>query len=155
MTPKKAYSIPISNDDPFLKQFDRVDFSDAFIVYVNAHAFSSADDVMDTIVKKSSDWISWAMKLRNQAVQLIGLKTESTADFIQTKHIDSNSIQLSGFDKHLDFSCLIQLSSSATDQTVTLKTIVKIHNMTGKLYFSIVQHIHPKVVCSLLNSLSR
>jgi|GEM_PF-3204448 hypothetical protein len=36
----------------------------------------------------------------------------------------------------------------------SLKTIVKTHHLTGKIYFGIVQHVHPKVVCSLLNSLS-
>ncbi len=155
MTPKKAYSVPILNHDPFLKEFDRIDFSDAFKVHVEAHTFSSVQEVIDTLLKKSPDWISWAMKLRNQAVQLVGLKTENSSDFIQTKQIDQNSIQLSGFDKHLDFACLVQLDNSNADQTVSLKTIVKTHNMTGKLYFAVVQHIHPKVVCSLLNSLNR
>jgi hypothetical protein len=155
MTPKKAYSVPILKDDPFLKEFDRIDFSDEFRIHVKAHTFTSAQEVIDTLLKKSPHWISWAMKMRNQAVQLVGLKTENSSEFIQTKQINPNSIQLSGFDKHLDFACLVQLDSSNADQTVSLKTIVKIHNLTGKLYFAIVQHIHPKVVCSLLNSLIR
>ena len=155
MTAKKAYSIPTPDGDPFLKEFDRIDFSDAFKVHVKAQTFSSAQEVIDTLLKKSPAWITSAMKVRNQAVQLIGLKTESASGFIRTKQINSNSIQLSGLDKHLDFACLVQLDSSDAEQTISLKTIVKIHNMTGKLYFSIVQHIHPKVVCSLLNSLNR
>lgn len=155
MISKKAYSIAILDQDPFLKQFDRIDFSDAFMVHIKANTFSSAHEAIDVLLKKSPDWINWAMMLRNQTAQLIGLKTESTNDFIQRKQIDTNSIQLSGYDKHLDFSCLIQLKNSEVDQTVSIKTIVKTHNIAGKLYFSFVRHIHPKVVCSLLNSLNR
>lgn len=151
---KKAHSVSISPTDPFLKEFDRIDFHDAFVVEVKLDTFTDVQDVLDTLQNKSPAWIDWAMKLRNQVVQLIGLKTENSTDFIKKIPIDSTTVQLSGFDRHLDFSCLIQLNTSNSYQTVSLKTIVKTHNLTGKIYFGIVQHVHPKVVCSLLNSLS-
>ncbi len=106
---------------------------------------------------RSPAWITLLLNLRNVIVRPFGLKSgadhnpshdvigifpviERRADFL-----------LLGFDdRHQDFRVILRITSEAAAQTVTLTTVVRTHNLLGRIYLATILPFHRMIVRTLL-----
>lgn len=90
------------------------------------------------------------LRLRDALVRPLGLK--STADHgrpitgFPVVADSDDEIVLGVDDRHLDFRVALTTGHGQLHMT----TVVQVHNTTGKLYWSVVRHLHPRVVRRLM-----
>lgn len=108
-------------------------------------------------------WAKQLLWLRNRLVGWVGLKpalahpTDSGSPMIGPFPIvrnTANEIVLGFDDRHLDFRIVINLAEAAGGaQHVRATTLVKRHNLSGRLYLAAVMPFHKLIVKSTLNGL--
>ena len=115
-------------------------------------------------------WFKILFFLRNYIVGFVGLKTgkidinyelpkkhnikqgQSLGDFLIVIK-EENHLIAELRDKHLDFRFSINISFKEGKANVLLKTIVKINNFFGRLYFFIIKPFHRLIVTNILKKL--
>lgn len=123
-----------------------------------------------------SKWISRLFSARNNIVKLFGLKiANNEAD--RQKQLDSfeceigqkvglfsvfarneNEVIIGEDDKHLDFRVSLFLKKSffteeSEQKQLIITTVVKFHNIYGRIYFLVVRPFHKLVVVSILKKI--
>ncbi len=109
-------------------------------------------------------WLSFLYKLRAVLVKPFGLKTEQVVNkntdvqkgdrfaFFEVLERNDTEILLYGTDKHLEAWCAIEYELCPEDSyVVRCSTVVKYHNLLGKIYFFIIRPFHYFVIRALLN----
>jgi hypothetical protein len=132
-------------------------FGDSFRVAVNADALD-ARQAAERMFTRLPGWIDGLMKLRNLVVAPLGLKTPShtktiVADSIGPFPVISETPQrlVAGFnDKHLDFRVIVDVTGSVTDRQVTATTLVRTHNLLGRVYLATIMPFHRIIVPAML-----
>ncbi len=157
---EKVIETTIPTASILLKQFDMVDFQDAFAFYTSNNSLS-IKDVYISIFSTAPKWVEYLMKLRNKLVSIFGLKTEmnrtTNTNFkvgdkigiFKIYDIQDNEIIAGENDKHLDFRVSI-FREMNTDSKITVSTIIKYNNGFGKFYFLVVAPFHKLVVKSIV-----
>ncbi|WP_455360439.1 DUF2867 domain-containing protein [Streptomyces sp. SYSU K21746] len=56
---------------------------------------------------------------------------------------------------HLDFRASLYVSTDAGEEAVTLSTVVRTHNLRGRLYFAVVRRVHPFMARAMLRRTHR
>ena len=99
-----------------------------------------------TSINKEISACRWLLKLRDMIVKPFGLKTGISFDD-KIKEQNTNEIILGAEDKHLSFYISLFCSEiNSGKQTVSVSTIVKYNNFSGRIYFSAIWIFHKILV---------
>jgi hypothetical protein len=129
-------------------------FADAFAVAVEDRELD-ARRAAERMFGRNPSWIGRLIGLRNLLVKPFGLKTSgenepSNGAVIGLFPVLSETPDrlVAGFDdRHLDFRVIVDV---AAGEHVTATTLVKTHNLLGRLYLAIVLPFHRVIVRSML-----
>jgi hypothetical protein len=133
----------------------KIDFADGYRGQVGAVGIL-ARDAAQAIFQKPPRFAAVLMSLRNRLMSLFGLKTPKPAH-----HSDKQSNRIGIFpvlsetmeeivlgmdDKHLDFRICVSVQAGAQHAPqvshITLSTLVRSHNLFGRLYLMAVMPFH-------------
>ena len=98
------------------------------------------------------------MRLRNRMVSLVGLKSAAprpgrfglVGAFPVLSKTD-DEVVLGFDDKHLDFRIIVDVrAGSAVNQIVGVTTLVRRHNVLGRVYLAAIMPFHKVIVPTLL-----
>jgi len=142
-------------------------FFDAFQIHLPPCKRSALEIYLEVIAKTPS-WISFLMALRNRAAPMFGIKNlgsltnincnKKAAEYqvgdrvgIFTIHsLTDNEVILMDSDQHLDAKISVCKHPSDTENTVTVSTVVHVHNLLGHVYMFFVVPFHKRIVPSVL-----
>lgn len=140
------------------------DFADAYEVLVPASQLT-ATEIYRAVTRQAPGWVEGLMHVRNQVVQLFGLKNLGTmaavppGEAVPGKRMglfevvssSPHEVVLQDDDKHLvvQLSVLKQTHDDAHDK-LTLSTVVHIHNTLGRAYMVLVGPAHKVIAPAVL-----
>lgn len=106
--------------------------------------------------------ISYLLALRNAVVAPFGLKTGREAGdtrewigLFPVEVMTADRIVLGFDDKHLDFRVVVDVTPTAGGCEVTATTLVREHNLLGRLYLTTILPFHKAIVPALLKRAAR
>lgn len=120
------------------------------------------------VVRRAPGWVNRMMALRNRIVSRLGLKDLGHLGTLDTrkpahayrvcdrvgifslKYLSDQEIILGDSDKHLDVQVSIHKTASGT---VSVSTVVHIHNLLGRVYMLAVGPLHKLIVPAVLRRL--
>ena len=135
------------------------DWADAWQAEVK-QSFTSAREAAEAIIENFPAWTGAMMALRQILVAPFGLKGRpGSGDRIGIFPVVSESRQqlVAGFnDRHLDFRIVVDLEEQAgkSEQAVTLTTVIKRHNLLGRVYLVAVMPFHRAIISTALRRIS-
>ena len=137
-------------------------FVDAYRIAVGA-AIHDARLAAEHMLGRQPRWITGLMVVRNCVVAPFGLKTPvpeqtASADMIGIFPVLSASPDrlVAGFDdRHLDFRVIVEVARTNLGHRVTTTTLVRTHNLLGRVYLAVVLPFHRIIVRSMLRQLAR
>lgn len=132
-------------------------FADTFRIAAH-NATLDARQAAERMFSRSPRWASALMRLRNAIVAPFGLKTPSHTGTITPNSIgifpvisETPERLVAGFDdKHLDFRVIVDVSGTAPNRQVTATTLVKTHNLLGRVYLAVIMPFHRMIVPAML-----
>jgi hypothetical protein len=144
------------------KNIVSMDYYDSYMIK------KKTDDSIDEITKiilTLPGWINLALRIRYYLiVKPFGLSTgrfdnktensEENSEPVPVIEKDENEIVMGSDDKHLYYRISVMKKEIEQETEIYLNTIVRFHNIWGKLYFLPVRLGHKLVVKSLLNRLT-
>lgn len=131
------------------------DWADAWQAGVD-QPFETAREAAEAIIENFPAWTGAMMALRQVIVSPFGLKGRpSRGDRIGIFPVVTESRQqiVAGFnDRHLDFRIVVDLAELASkpEQSVTLTTVIKRHNLLGRVYLVAVMPFHRAIISTAL-----
>ena len=147
----------------------RVHFLDAFALPLPGRL--TATEVARAVFQQAPAWVVGLMRLRNAVVRRLGLRSTAAAaaagprpatgplrpgDWLgpfQTFSVTPTEVILGLDDRHLDFRVSVLVEPAADGQaTGWVSTVVRFHNLFGRLYFALVRPFHALVVPGLLRT---
>lgn len=136
-------------------------FLDAYRIAVEDAALD-ARQAAERMLARGPRWIDALLSLRNLIVAPFGLKTSApnqsgTADIIGLFPVVSQTPDrlVAGFDdKHLDFRVVVDVAGSGGSRNVTATTLVKTHNLLGRVYLATILPFHRLVVRAMLRQVA-
>lgn len=142
--------IDIMNKQKLVSKNLPVDYQDCFSKEVADHI--SVDDVFNRMFCHFPVWVKTMLRLRDALVRPFGLKTgTSFADRIIERN--DEEIVVASADKHLSFWVSVYCGApccSATKRRVAeVTTLVKYHNLLGRIYFIGILLFHRLIVSAL------
>jgi hypothetical protein len=143
------------------------DYVDGYSATLDAKELT-IEQVSRSFFTSGPAWGGWLFALRNRVVSLFGLKTSGLGEREAAirnfkckvgdrvglfKVFDKNEYEiiLGEDDKHLDFR--VSLFLDKPNNTLTVSTIVKIHNWLGRLYFWPVKSFHKMIVPTMVKGM--
>ena len=138
------------------------DFCDAYATTVPKGPLS-ADDIARRAFSVMPGWIAPLLRVRNLVVKPFGLKpgpdttlpAERQIGFFPLVSSQPNRVVLGVDDTHLDFRIVIDVTNLTHDKSeVTATTLVKRHNLLGRVYLAVVMPFHKRIVPAMLNRLA-
>jgi Protein of unknown function (DUF2867) len=132
-------------------------FADAFEVVLQGPL--TAMEVAYAMVGATPTWIKSLMKLRDALVGRLGLKTENGAlapgpqsvGFFPIISVAPNRAVLGVDDRHLDFRLVVDTKPFGNGLTrVVVSTVLKRHNIWGRIYLAIVLPFHKIIVPAMM-----
>jgi Protein of unknown function (DUF2867) len=134
-------------------------FCDAFSLVTDRDVLT-ARQAAERMLGRGPRWIDMLLALRNLMVAPFGLKTSAPAgasDLIGIFPVVSQTPErlVAGFnDRHLDFRVIVDVAGSGRGQRVTATTLVKTHNLLGRVYLAIIMPFHRLIVRRLLRQVA-
>jgi hypothetical protein len=134
-------------------------FSDAFSIVTDGGALD-ARRAAERMLGRSPRWIDMLLALRNLMVAPFGLKTTAPSgatDLIGIFPVVSQTSErlVAGFDdRHLDFRVVVDVAGTGHGQRVTATTLVKTHNLLGRVYLKIILPFHRLIVRRMLRQVA-
>jgi hypothetical protein len=140
------------------------DFADAYRLIVAGPALDAAA-AAQRIFSRTPRWIGALLATRNRLVALIGLKgTDETlvdtrlpaekrrrVGFFPVVSETPDRIVMGFDDWHLDFRVVVDALLLGGDrQQVTVTTLVRTHNWTGRAYLALIMPFHRVIVRTML-----
>ncbi|WP_022669072.1 DUF2867 domain-containing protein [Desulfospira joergensenii] len=144
------------------KNLSNVDYHDSYMIMVEKD--ESIERISEKILSLPR-WVIVALRIRYYLlVKPFGLNTgkftdiekESESNFVPVPIIDKNEneIVMGADDKHLYYRISAMKKKGEEITEIYLNTIVKFHNIFGKIYFVPVRIGHKLVVRSILKKMS-
>jgi len=136
------------------------DFADAFQAApvgrnIDLHAVASG------LGTDTPAWVRALLRLRNILVRPFGLVTEDDAGTMRDGQVafpilssEPDRVVLGLDDKHLDFRIVID-RSTGDQPSITATTLVRTHNLGGRLYLTAIKPFHRIIVPTMLRSALR
>jgi len=134
-------------------------FADAFAINVADPALDAETAARRSLGGTPPRWIAALLVMRDVLVCPFGLKTREMAGATKADRIDffpclsrsPERVILGLDDTHLDFRIAIDASpSGAGMQRITLTTVVRPHNLLGRIYLAIVMPFHKLIAPAML-----
>ncbi|WP_321424186.1 DUF2867 domain-containing protein [uncultured Bacteroides sp.] len=107
-------------------------------------------------------WVTFLYKLRNTLVKPFGLETTTELNidpnaqkghnfgFFKVLERSEQEILLFANDKHLEAWFSLQHEANQEISVVKFATVVRFHNLMGKIYFSIIRPFHYLIIRNML-----
>ena len=115
-------------------------------------------EVAGELMGRAPRWVGVLLKIRNVIVGFFGLKSaeleltgqDRIGGFPVLTH-DDRHVLLGFNDKHLDFRIIVAVEAEGNGhQHVSLTTLVKRHNLFGRIYILVVTPFHKLIVKTFL-----
>ena len=156
----KLKNLPVGTS--ITKNLSNVDYDDSYMIMVEHD--ESIERISEKILSLPR-WIIVALRIRYYLlVKPFGLNTgkfndvekDSKSNFVPVPIIDKNEneIVMGADDKHLYYRISVMKKKVEEITEIYLSTIVKFHNIFGKIYFVPVRIGHKLVVRSILKRMS-
>jgi hypothetical protein len=134
-------------------------FIDAYRVTVAAADLDAADAARLMLAQPPA-WVDRLMALRNALVTPFGLKTSLGADdhlekigIFPIESATPTRVVLGFDDKHLDFRVVVDVAGTGVVSEVTATTVVRLHNLLGRIYLTTILPFHKMIVRSSLSNI--
>lgn len=154
----KVSSCDIPASSEIARSLNGAHFHDCYQLPMESNALSALEIYLN-IVKKTPAWVNAMMALRNRVVSVFGLKNLGHLGEVRDKpvntyrvgdrvgmfslhYLSENEIILGDSDKHLDVCVSVCKQTSDGQLSVTLSTVVHIHNTLGRVYMFFVAPVH-------------
>ncbi len=133
-------------------------FADAFAIDIDDPGLD-ADAAARRVMGSVPGWVRYLLVLRDAVVRPFGLKGTDAVSKTASDRIGffpciscSPERVVMGFDDtHLDFRVVVDLSKiDGASQRVTASTVVKPHNIFGRVYLTVVMPFHRRIVPAML-----
>ena len=161
----------IPRSDEIFNSFGKVNYEDSFCLSLETKKRFDVDFIILKIIKSLPKWFMFLLNLRNAIASIFGLKTGKIEDiyddsdnlnFKQDQSIgeifiilkENNHLITELKDKHLDFRFSIFIREEQGITKVYLRTIVKLNNVLGKIYFFLITPFHRLIIPNILKRLS-
>ncbi len=154
----KAREIAVTLPHPALPG---ADWADCFETQVAASGLTA-----ETAARRAFDrmpaWVEGLMVLRNVLVRPFGLKGDPHATASGRQRVgmfpvisdEPDEIVLGFDDRHLDFRIVVATEAAESQRTaVRLMTLVKRHNLLGRVYLATIMPFHKLIVARTLSGL--
>ena len=136
-------------------------FADAFRIAVGDLPLD-ARNAAQRLMGRSPRWIETLVSLRNALVAPFGLKTSGAGETTAGGAIgifpvlsETPDRLVAGFnDSHLDFRVVVDVTASGQGQQVTATTLVRTHNLLGRVYLAIIMPFHKLIVRTMLRQVA-
>lgn len=129
-----------------IKKYLPADFSDCYTEILTSSTAMTVNDLYSLMFQQFPKGVLWMLKLRDFIVKPFGLKTGISFDD-KIKEQNTNEIILGAKDKHLTFYISLFCSDiNSGKQAVSVSTIVKYNNISGRIYFSAIWIFHKILV---------
>lgn len=135
---------------------DGADWADTYQVVVTT-PFENARMASLAAFDRFPPWVDGLMMARNMIVKPLGLKTEANKresreviGFFPLLDEAPDKIVVGMNDRHLDFRCVVDLNETEEGQRVTISTLIKRHNMFGRIYLATIMPFHKLILRSTL-----
>jgi hypothetical protein len=140
-------------------------FIDAFSIELAGHDID-ARNAAERMLGRPAPWVEALLRLRNLLVAPLGLKKSGRSESPPRETIGLFPILsqtpdqlVAGFnDKHLDFRVVVDVAAAGLDsgsaQQVTATTLVRTHNLFGRIYLAIILPFHRLIVPSMLRKIA-
>lgn len=136
------------------------DWGDAYATYVS-RPFDNARAAGEAAFATFPLWVNWLMALRNAIVAPFGLKTgkdreisEDRVGFFPLVEEHQDQLIIGMDDRHLDFRCIVDLGAVEKGQEVIITTVLKRHNLLGRIYLSVITPFHKAILRTTMKRLS-
>ncbi|MEP3435548.1 MAG: DUF2867 domain-containing protein [Hoeflea sp.] len=138
------------------------DWADCFEVRV-ARPGLNAETAARLAFEQMPKWVDRLMALRNLVVWPFGLKGDPDGAAAGMARVgmfpvisnDPGEIVLGFDDRHLDFRIVVQTAAWGDHETsVRLMTLVRRHNLLGRVYLAAIMPFHKLIVASTLSRVS-
>lgn len=134
------------------------DWADAFEIELPIDQ-RTARSIASTTLGSSPKWLQMLLSIRNAVVKPFGLKPGKETDAQPTNSIgffpvveeNKDRIIVGLDDRHLDFRIIVELSTSETTTKVLMTTVIRRHNLFGKIYLAVVSPFHKLIVPRVLS----
>jgi len=131
--------------------------SDAYRLTVEGIALDARTAAMRAF-SRAPKWIGGLMALRNCLVGPLGLKTSVSGPTAARDRIGffpvisetPGRVVLGLDDKHLDFRIAVDVVPAGSRQQITTTTLVRPHNLLGRVYLAAVLPFHRVIVPAML-----
>ena len=152
----RAMSVPV--DPATLALFPQALMSDAYRLIVDEEALD-ASTAASRMFGRMPWWIRVLMAMRNRLVAPFGLKTGRDKVIATSRRIGffpiitetPERVVLGLDDKHLDFRIAVDVAKlEGARRQVTATTLVRSHNLLGRLYLAAVLPFHRIIVPAML-----
>ncbi|MGE5158169.1 MAG: DUF2867 domain-containing protein [Gemmatimonas sp.] len=135
-------------------------FADAFCIA--SAGYLDAREAAERMLARNPRWVEMLLNVRNKIVAPFGLKTSGAGEpnaggMVGIFPVLSETPQrlIAGFDDHhLDFRIVIDVAPAEAGQQVTATTLVRTHNLLGKLYLKLIMPFHRMIVRTLLRQVT-
>jgi len=136
-------------------------FGDAFSIEIDGAALD-ARQAAERMMGRSPPWVEALLTLRNILVAPFGLKTSGAGTAAPGGMIgifpvlsETPDRLVAGFDdRHLDFRVIVDVAGSGQGQRVTATTLVKTHNLLGRVYLAIILPFHRLIARRMLRQVA-
>jgi hypothetical protein len=136
-------------------------FADAFCIDVDEPGLD-AIAAADRVFRTAPPWIGRLLAMRNAVMRLFGIKSTRNAYRLATDRIgvfpcvsrSAERVVLGFDDKHLDFRIAVDAAAATQGRRITATTIVKPHNLLGRIYLFVIMPFHKLIVRTLLGQLN-
>ena len=161
----------IPRSDKIFVSFGQANYEDSFSLIFETKKIFDVEFIIFKIIKSLPKWFKILLNSRNTIARIFGLKTggienitenyerlnikkdQSIGDFFiilnEKKHLIT---ELN--DKHLDFRFSILIKEKEGITRVSLRTIVKLNNFFGRIYFFLIKPFHRLIIHNILKRLS-
>ncbi|SFE16051.1 DUF2867 domain-containing protein [Paracidovorax konjaci] len=171
-------AIPVPPGTVIASLLPGADFSDAYAI-PDPRPHESALQTWLTLVADTPGWIEGLMGLRNRLVRLAGLRdlgplrgnaaqwlraphtcrVGDRVGIFEVRHLSPNEVVMGQDDRHLDVNVSLLRSGPAAPGsaggTLSLGTVVHVHNALGHAYMAAVVPFHRRIVRTLMVRASR
>ena len=154
----KACEIAVSLPHPALPG---ADWTDCFEVQLHVSGLD-AETAARRCFDEMPGWVAGLMALRNMLVRPFGLKGNPEAAAAGRPRVgmfpvtsnEPGEIVLGFDDRHLDFRIVVETEVLENNQTaVRMMTLIKRHNLLGKVYLATIMPFHKLIVARTLSRL--
>jgi hypothetical protein len=145
--------------------------------FQDSHELSSFEKEVEPLavyllmVNQTPTWVNSLLSVRNKMARFVGLKDVGTLGGLKLEHYDNKEnrvgMQLDIFtiatstpkemilvlnDKHLDIKLSILIQKENNKNSIFMSSIVKFHNIWGRLYMFVITPFHKRIVKRLLQN---